>query len=277
MRGTVVIGLLAGLGLLAVVSASSGSVVKRGDERVTGIPETKRLKVVTLKLGQETKNFRIGPGVYLLDGSPITPGSPIERYRELSKIMQAVWDLRLTTLPPDADKKNTDGYSKELYIVPAWLAMRYNPNTLSPQDLISGGNGVPVDEFGRTKPGEFGQVDNSLWGQTLGGLLKNPLFKAVVVGALIASGPQGMAAYGAYTMWESRGTDLTATNVVLTAGRAAAVSQCGPACGVAFDFGVGVASGKSYDKAAEDALMKELTPEQQVYYAEGKKVYRQVA
>lgn len=271
MRKGVIIGVgvgLAGLGLL-VASGATESVTKRGDERVTGIPETGRMKVVALKPGHTTQNFRIGPGVYLLDGSPLMPTDPIERYNELGKIINDVWALRRTTLPSDADQVNTDEYSKELYWVPSWLANWHGP-LANKTELISGGNGVPVDEFGRSKSGHYGEADNSLWGQTFGGLLKNPLFQAVVVGALIASGPQGVAVYGAYTMWQARGTDLTASNALLLAGRSYAVAQCGPACGVAFDFGVGVASGKSVDTAAEDALYREMNPQQQAAYKQGK-------
>lgn len=271
-KGPIILGIALVLAGVAVVSAKPSS-GKPEDQLVTGIPATRRL--TSRPLGQNeapTGQVRIGPAVLLLDGQPV-PTNDLNRARELSRQVHAVWDLRKTVLPGDADRLNTDVYSKELYWVPSWLAM-IDPDKLDAATLKQAVNGVPIDEFGRTKPGHFGQEDNSLWGQTLGGLLKNPLFKSAVMIALVASGPGGLAAIGAYTMWENRGRELTASNALLVAGKTYAVSQCGVACGVAFEFGVGVASGKSVDRAAEDALYQEMTPEQRVYYNEGKKLVR---
>jgi hypothetical protein len=255
----------------AVLAAIFFRSVGRADERVTGLPTTKR---VTYQLPpKDSPNlpyFRLGPAVALLDGKPLAGGltGDLEAKKTIAREVQAVWKLRRTTLPRDADRLNTDAYSKELYWVPDWI--RANPDMLNGTSLVQGGNGVPVDEFGRGKPGHYGSGDNSLWGQTFGGLLKNPLFRTVAIAALVASGPTGIAVYGAYTMWENRGKELTLKNVALTAGRAYAAGQCGQPCAAAFDFGVGAASGKSLDKSAEDAMYAELTPQQQQQYRLGK-------
>lgn len=274
-KGIIIVGAVAVGGLLL---ASSGKVARKtGDEKVSGLPQTKRLSYRSLKPGEETQNLRIGPAEVLVDGKPIMGQvvGNVEQKKTVARELQAVWSLRRHALPADANPLNTDKYSKELYWVPDWT--RNNPDMITNETLVHGGNGVPVDEFGRGKPGNYGSGDNSLWGQTLGGLLKNPLFKTVAIAALVASGPEGWAAYGAYTMWENRGKDITVTNLALTAGRSYAVAQCGPPCGVAFDFGVGLASGKSADKSAESALVKEMTPEQRAYFGEGKKVCRKVS
>lgn len=264
---------LLGIAAAVAVTSSSKAEPRSADEKVTGLPETKRLKVRMLKPGETTPNFRVGPAEYLLDGQPVRTfpahTADLERARELSRQLHAVWDLRKTLLPQDAKRQDTDAYSKELYWLPSWITM-LDPNKVTKDDLAKGVNGSPIDEFGRKKPGLYGDGPKNLWDQTFGGLLKNPLFKTVVIAGLVASGPQGAAIYGAYTMWEARGKEFTPTNALLIAGRSYAVSQCGPGCGVAFDFGVGVASGKSVDRAAEDALYKEMTPAQQDAFRRGK-------
>jgi hypothetical protein len=274
MRTGVILG---GLGLLAAVMLLSSGGKSASGGGPSGPPTNEHVTFQMLKPGENTQYYRIGPAVMLLDGKPLDTKNPadLNRFKILSNEINNIWMARRKTLPKDAKQVETDAYSKELYWVPSWLIYTA-PGKLVAQDFISGGNGAPVDEYGRKAPGHYGNADNSLWGQTLGGLLKNPLFKAVVVTALIASGPQGAAIYAAYTMWEARGKNVTATNLVLTAGRAAAVSQCGPACGVAFDFGVGVASGKSVDRSAEDALYAEMNPDQQAYFKQGKQVYKKV-
>lgn len=267
---------VAAVGLLVLTSGKGAS--KRSDEKVHGLPEA--IKYSYLKPGETNTNIlTIGPAIPLVDGQPLpsTSGNlsanDLNRYRTLAAQWQANWNIRKTTLPPDADRVNTDSYSKELYSIPAQLVM-YKPEKLTP-DMWRMGR-VPIDEFGRLKPGHYNEQPGGLWNQTLGGLLRNPLFKTVVVAAVIASGPQGMAIYGAYTMWENRGKEFSLKNAALTAGRSYAVSQCGEGCGIAFDFGVGVASGKSYDKAAEDALKKEMTSEQIALYEQGKQKYKEI-
>lgn len=238
----------------------------RPDERVSGPPTTKRLGYRILKPGEEASGVRFGTALALVDGQPVGMTQPLDRNRAFAQEVQAVWKLRQTTLPKDADRVNSDAYSKEMYWLPLWV--RSDPAKLTPGVLVSAGNGSPVDEFGRAVPGNYGDADNSLWGQTFGGLLRNPLFRTVAIAALVASGPQGAAIYGAYTMWENRGKSVK--DIAVATGRSYAQSQCGPACGAAYDFGVGAASGKSYDRAAEDAMLGQLSSEQQAQYRLGK-------
>jgi len=253
---------IAGAVLAALFFRSAG----RANERVSGLPSTKRVTYQLLKKGEvDTSHVFIGPGRALVDGQPVT-STDVARSAFLQSEVRKVWALRQTTLPKNANRTMVDAYSKELYWAPGWL---WSGNTITdPVQLSMQSTGVLVDEFGRAQPGTYGRTDNSIWGSTLGGLLKNPLFRTVAIAALVASGPEGMAVYGAYTMWENRGKSLK--DAAVSTGRAYAVSQCGPACGVAFDFGVGVASGKSYNHAAEDAMLQELTPQQREQYRLGK-------
>ncbi len=264
------------LGALAAVAAFAGQSAatadKPRDQIISGPPSGKRLSYVMPKPGDvNSGNVAVGPATMLLDGKPVNLSSGIEAYKTLSREVHKTWAFRRTFLPKDADPYNVDGYSKELYNVPAWLFM-LSPETLTHAQITSAINGTPVDEFGRSKPGHYGSADNSLWGQTLGGLLKNPLFKAIVVTALVAAGPEGAAIVGAYAMWEARGRELTLKNAVLVAGRAYVTAECGAACGMAFDFGVGAASGKRLDRAAEETLLAQMTPAQKNAYDQGKKL-----
>lgn len=239
----------------------------RADERVSGLPSTKRVTYQLPPKGQfDNIHVRLGPAVAFVDGK-LVGGNDIAAAKVLQSEVRKVWELRRTTLPKGASRQNTDAYSKELYWVPGWLF--YGTNLDNPHEMLVSGS-QPVDEFGRGAPGNYGNSDQDIWNQTLGGLLKNPLFQMVAVAALVASGPVGISAYGAYTMWQNRGKDLTLKNVALTAGRSYAAGQCGPPCAAAFDFGVGAASGKSLDRAAEDAALKEMTPQQQAQYRLGK-------
>jgi hypothetical protein len=179
---------------------------------------------------------------------------------------QAVWKARKRALPRGADPINADSYAREQYWLPTMLMLSQPIGAWE----IAHPSSTPVDEFGRPFAGHWGAGPSNIWDQTLGGLLKNPLFQYAVLAAAIATGPGGLAVYGAYTLWQARGTKLTVENAVLVSARTYAVSQCGPACGAAFDFGVGVASGKSYDRAAEDTLVGQMTPEQRVAYRQGK-------
>lgn len=239
----------------------------------SGLPAPSGVTYRVLKPGENTGAFRIGPAVVLVNGAemlpyPRTPQPDVPRFAAFKAAMQAAWAKRREALPSDAKRSETDRYSKELYWVPSWLGMP--ALAVTHDSLVSAVQGMPVDEYGRPMPGHFGEAPQDLWNQTLGGLLKNPLFRSVAIAALVASGPTGIAVYGAYTMWENRGEQLTVKNVALKTAKAYVVAQCGQPCGVAFEFGVGVASGKSYDKAAQDALFAEMTPEQRAYYTQGK-------
>lgn len=270
MNPLIIVG-LAGAGLLLLASSSKST------HGPTGLPSSSRLSYQILPKGAPTSEFvQVGPAIVKLDGTAIRNDSNLAMHRLLLAEFQGAIRARKRQLPRDADQTNTDAYSKELYWAPAWLVM-YNVNQLDDSAIKQSVNGVPFDEYGRTMPGHFGGDSQDLWNQTFGGLLKNPLFKSVVVAALIASGPEGIAVYGAYTMWQNRGESLTIQNLALKAGREYVVAQCGPGCGVAFDFGVGVVSGKSYDKAAEDALMQEMTPQQKTAFKQGKEAYRNVS
>lgn len=255
----------------AVALAGSGS----RNAGVTGLPTTARLRYRLPPPSEpvDPAFLRLGPGEILFDGSRVPRNAPLALLRAVSLEYHATMAQRRRSLPRGADPVNTDAYSKELYYGPAWLVM-IQPAKLTDYDLKTAVNGTPVDEFGRTAPGNYGNGPTSLWGQTFGGLLKNPLFRTVAIAALVSSGPAGIAAYGAYTMWEARGKNLTVKNVALVAARSYAVSQCGEGCGKAFDFGVGAASGKSVSRSAEDALLSSLEPNERVAFAEGKKLVR---
>lgn len=263
MRGWVVGGLALGAGFLAY------AISRPGPSSSAALPTTKRLRYAYLRPGQRPSTLAIGPAVVFFDDAPIRlyPGpnlDPVKRVIAFRNEFQAALAPRRARLPKGADRINADAYSQAQYWVPSWLVMG------GPTPDLTHPASVPVDEFGRTFPGHYGAPAANLWDQTFGGLLKNPLFRTVAIAALVASGPAGMAAYGAYTLWQNRGRDLTIQNAALATARAYAVSQCSEACGVAFDFGVGVARGKSYDRAAEDALVKEMTPQQRAAYAQGK-------
>lgn len=185
------------------------------------------------------------------------PSSLVEMWNALNN----GYASRKKTLPAGASA-GWDRYSKEAYNVPAWL-MR--PIGAPAAGVVA----FPTDEFGRIKAGHYGD-GGGLWGATFGGLLKNPLFRFVVTTAIVAGGgPAGVAAIGAYTMWQNRARELNLKSVALSAARTYAVSQCGEACGTAFDFGVGVAGGRSVDDAAKDALKKQMSPEQRAYFEQG--------
>jgi len=247
----------------------------RPDERVTGLPSSKRLRYVPLPENAAVpagyRYFMVGPVrlVVYLDGKPV-PTADLTASRALSVEFQTIWATRRKTLPAGADKTNVDVWSKELYWLPAWMTV-IAPGSLTDNDLKVAVNGSPLDEFGRLLKGHYGDQDFSIWGQTLGGLMKNPLFSYVVIAAALAT-PGGAAVYGAYTLWKQRG-ELSAKNIAYSAARAYVVGQCGPACGMAFDLGLGVAQGKSVQKSAQDTLVKNLTPEQKKSFDDAKRLY----
>lgn len=271
MRRPVLIGglVLGALGVAVLLSASSKP------SAAGALPTSKRIAYRYLKPGERPQTLTFGPGVVLFDGAPIRVypdphPDPVARIIAFQRDFQAALAPKRAALPKDANRVNADGYALAQYYVPTWL---YIP-PFSPKDWewdLTHPASAPIDEYGRPFPGHYGAPHANLWDQTFGGLLKNPLFKTVVLAALVASGPQGMAVYGAYTLWQNRGQQLTLQNVALKTARAYVVSQCGPACGAAFDFGVGVAAGKRYDKAAEDALLQQLDPAQREAYEQGKR------
>lgn len=249
----------------------------RPDERVTGWPTSRRLKYQVLPENAPTGTafvVRAGPArmIVLLDGKTLMRGD-LAAAKAFSTEARAIWTARRKTLPGGAKPFETDPYSKELYWGPSWLTL-IRPEQLTAEDLQQAVNGSPFDEFGRLMPGHFGESDMSLWGQTFGALLKNPIFAYAVVAAAIATGPGGMAAYGAYTMWRQRG-ELTAKNVVFVAARTYVVTQCGPGCGAAFDMGLGLAQGKSIQKSARDALLGSMSPQARVAFEQGEKAYKE--
>jgi hypothetical protein len=260
-------GAVAGVALVAV-----SRVATPAEQRITGLPGSRRLTYSAATVNDSFWKF--GAVVPLLDGSPVLK-TDLQRSRELSSEFHVSAALRRAQLPPDANPKEVDAYSKELYALPSWLALQ-QAKQLDTEDLRTAINGTPVDEFGRLKPGHYGESDQSLWGQTLGGLMKNRLFAAVATVAVLAA-PGGIAIYGAYTLWQMRGKDLTLKNVAMAAGRSYAQSQCGQGCAVAFDMGVGVASGKSADKSAENALVKQMNPQERAQYDAGKNLAREAS
>jgi len=261
---------------LALTVGSVGAITllwprKPAWELVSGPPVTRD---VSYSPPDRTGQYvHVGPAMALLQGKPlprmINPGTPVGPYQVLALELQQAWKARQATLPAGTQLLETDRYSKELYFVPSWL-LNVAPSKLTADDVRSAASGAPVDEFGRRYPGHYGESDQSLWGQTLGGLLSNPLGQKIFLAAMVAAGPEAWAAYGAYRMWQLRGSNLTVKNVALAAGRTAAETQCGPACGAAFDFGAGIASGQSANKASEQALMNSMTPEQRVVFEQGK-------
>lgn len=244
-------------------------------DRITGLPTTKRLSYRIAAPGTPpiAGVLQIGFGaaraVVVLDGTPVDPRN-LAQAKIVSEHMHEAFRLRRMLLPAGADRVNTDGLSKELYWGPSWLTM-IQPQQLRQNDLVQAVNGSPFDEFGRLMPGHFGESDQSLWGQTLGGLMKNPLFQYAVVAAAVASGPTGMAAYAAYNMWQKRG-ELTPKNAVMVAARSYAVSQCGQACGIAFDMGVGLSQGKSPQQAARETFRNQLSPQGRAAFDAGAKL-----
>lgn len=205
-----------------------------------------------------------GAGVGGGQASAAANADYVERHRRFAAAVRAEWARRRATLPPDADPNYIDAYSKQLYPIASWTRLE-NPTL----NQIQGAQLIPTDEYGRVKPGQYGSGGGFL--DMFGALAKNPLFRVALSAAVIYfTGGAGIAVMGAYSAWEARGQELSLKNLALQAGRAYVVSQCGEACGMAWDFGVGVASGKSYDQAAEDALLKQLTPEQREAYGEGK-------
>lgn len=201
----------------------------------------------------------------------------LARWARYSRVMVDGFSTRARALPPGANRAFIDRYSKGLFVPPTVL-----PNP-TPSDIAMR-IPVPVDEYGRLQPGKYGGPASfsfanpaGLWESTIGGLYRNPLGRAVINAAIVAgTGGAGVAVMGAYALWENRARELSVKNVALQTARAYAVSQCGEACGMAFDFGVGVADGKDVDEAALDAVYAQMTPEQRATYDDGKRAYERL-
>lgn len=286
----------AGLGALALLGSqrqdmqgAAGLVGRRAWLRVQGPPSGNGVSWQIHPTGLQLEPYLNGIPLRLLpDGKGgsraanigvATTGAPqtsdgaeyLARHVRFAQVLSAEYQARKRTLPADA-LKVTDGYSKELYPIPSWV---HSPESLSLYQIQAYGP-VPTDEYGRLKPGEYGSGGSFL--SMFGALAANPLFQVALQAALIYfTGGASLYVMGAYSMWQARGQELSVQNVAIAAGRAYVVSQCGEGCGMAFDFGVGMASGKSYDEAAEDALLKQLTPEQRGYYEQGKQAYNDAA
>lgn len=266
-------GLVATFGVLAL-AGSSAKGAQRSYQRVRGLPSGRG---VTWQVNPNGIVVPLVDGQSVVDGlswganqdaPPYTAAEKtlIQRMQRVQGVLNEGFAARQSRLPADASPWAGDRYSKELYWLPRWGS--FTPREYSM--VIP----IPHDEFGRVLPGEYGGP-GGLWNATIGNLYANPLGAAVINIAIIAgTGGAGVAVIGAYSMWRARGEDLTLKNIALQAGRAYVVSQCGEACGMAFDFGVGVASGEDVDTAAENALLKQMTPEQRAAYDEGKKLYK---
>lgn len=261
-----------GLGLvyIAVSEASDGdesdAVVSR---KVVGLPRGRASFAIP-----ETG---VPLPIPMLDGAPLKPlagdndSAGLARVHEFTKLVQAEFANRRRALPADADPNYPDKYSKGMWPLPTWIVL---PNATAQQVITS--NWRLFDEFGRGKSGHVG-FGGSIT-DSFSRLLANPLASATIAAAAFAfGGPAGLAAYGAINAYVIRGEEISAESVALTAARTYAVSQCGPACGAAFDVGVGIASGDSVDKIAEDALLGQMSADERAYYEQGKELYREVA
>lgn len=256
------------LGAGALVGARRGLGALVGPDSVSGFPLGLGLALQRAKNYAEfNTSFHFGEDektgwVLAMRGVPVSFGDDRSQTdREARNTLHALWLSRRRLLPKGA-LPGWDRYSKEVYQVPSWI-MR------TPDAPAAAVTAFPVDEFGRIKQGHYGG-GQSLWDATFGGLLQNPLFRFVVTTAIVAGGgPAGIAAVGAYSMWQNRARELNLKNVVLSTARTYAVSKCGETCGMAFDFGVGVAGGRTVNDSAKDALVKHMSPEQRAYYDQG--------
>jgi hypothetical protein len=253
--------------------------------RITGLPSGQGIswKVVNgyptalvdgIPLG-EIPGVR-GPniGVVNYGAAPTTEHGRIylARHQRFAAFLSAQFTARRLALPKDALPANVDVYSKELYSLPSWAVLGSKVTLWDIQTTVV----TPRDEYGRGKPGHYGSGGGI--GDMFVRLTQNPLFGVVLSVAVVAfGGPAGVAALGAYNMWQARGQEFSLKSIALTAARTAAVSQCGEACGMAFDMGVGVMQGKTVDRAAEDALLGKMTPQQRAVYDQGRAAYKQAS
>jgi hypothetical protein len=282
MNPLLIIGALVAGGAVMLIAAGGGksNVSRSGHRAIKGLPNTKRVRH-TIAPGYASPFTGAGVkaevyyGFNWYDISDINQPNRIEKLEIWSGEIGRVFAERRKALPADASPGWVDKYSKGYYVLPIWIGSTDLGGNV-PNDSLLNMTPVLFDEFGRLKPGHYGQSQN-LWDMTFGNLLANPLFAATLGVALVAfGGPVGLAAYGALAVYQNRGAELSLKNVAIAAAKAAVVSQCGPACGTAFDFGVGVMSGDSVDVAAEKALLGELTPEQREVYLQGKQLAKDV-
>lgn len=251
VNGLVVVG----VGALALLALSGGKGSSSGPSSVKGLPTSGGFE------------YRITPAGLqrFFDGKPVANAQQNAAFN----VWQAgEFKKRQALLPKGRTPAGGnyfaagDEFSKEAY----WITPYVDNQTNVPVVLI--------DEFGRMYPGHYEAKGPSSPWDAITLTFSNPLFQAALVTALIASGPEGVAIYGAYQAWQHRGEGLSAKSVLLTAARSYAVSQCGPGCGVAFDMGLGVASGKSIDKVAEETLLGNMTPQERAAYENGRKALK---
>jgi hypothetical protein len=260
--GTAIV-LVGGLALLVSTDTES-----KESEGPTGLPNTNRVTHVAGPQGG-VQAFVDGESVPRIVGGKYD----VHQARIYRDTVNAIFAIRRKTLPNDANLGQVDQYSKGLFGFPYWAL----PAVQLSHDTIATSNMVLVDEYGRVYPKHYGFGGDSPL-DLFTNLLSNPLMQAVISIAVTAfGGPAGVAVLGAYTLWNARGQELTLQNIAMSSVRTALVAECGPACGMAFDMGVGIMRGKSVDEAAEDALLEQLTPEQKAAYDQGKEAYSDVS
>lgn len=252
MSPLLLIGLVAvGGGALLLASKTEGSGKK-------GLPTDSRFQVVQWKAGLGRDYNGVA---YIFDGKPV--GADDKHAAAAVAYIRPKLEARKAKLPANANSWAGDQYSNEAY----WFPYPQTMAGFAAPGAVS--TSIVIDEHGRTYDLDYGQAGmlQNLWA--------NPLFRAAVFAALAASG-YGVAGYAALQAYQLRGSDMSLKNMALTAARSYVVSQCGPACGAAFDFGVGVASGKKADEAAIDAATSNMTPEQRAAFNEGKKALKEL-
>lgn len=280
---------LVGAAALAFAPAAGG----RGGGSLPRLPETQRLR---WEIGED------GIPRAIVDGQPLTwipPGEQlrgasamrpseydhlapryVERHRYVRGVLNKWWTANRLRARVTSHWMTDDGRSQVAYLFPAWTFLPFPEVHL--YELLAYGSPRTLDEFRRglksEQSGGGGGFDpvGGLAG-SFGNLMKNPLFRAALSIAVVAfGGPAGVAVYGAYNAWQARGKEWSLQEVALVSARAYAVSQCGEACGVAFDFGVGVASGDSVDESAERALTARMSPAERAAYDDARAAYRKV-
>lgn len=172
---------------------------------------------------------------------------------------------------PDADPHHADGFSRWTYLVHSWggdqpwvysgMGWRqgFDPKGHGIPVDPTGGAGVPLDEFGRSWTG--------VSGGPFGTLLKLAGFAVPFIPGV---GPAASAALAAAV---ALGQGKSLKDAALAGARAAMPG--GELGKLAFDAGVGVASGQGLDAAAERAFAGYLAqeqPEALAAYQAGKKL-----
>jgi hypothetical protein len=249
---------------LAAVSAAGATlaIARPGHASVLGLPTNAQFKVFFVTPRDPQAYARSFAGYQFFWQGENAWGRP-DLLKRILGSTQNEFARRRATLPADATLHAGDRYSKQAFAWPYYHGAVQGFGMNVPAQTVQ----VVIDEFGRTYDIDYAQRG------ALAGLWANPLFQVVLAAALAASG-YGAVAYAAYTAYNMRGQKLTLKNVALQTARAYAVSQCGQACGAAFDMGVGIASGQRVDAAAVSAFESQLTPEQRATYERAKDAYR---